>query len=196
MSASWLRSPPSIPISDATPPAWFSDKLLGYLSCIDLGSQLRPLKKGEFVVGANVAFRREVFDKFGLFDTALGRTGSKTLLSNEEIELLQKVGLDKVYYNPDQIVDHHIPRGRLNAAWFRKRVFWQAISDLVGDLRYTSNEDALREIGEIQMKLPPNKRGLGFLHSDPGSPDEMAMQIRMIYLTTLLGSDGYPSVNV
>ena len=180
---------------DATPPAWFSDKLLGYLSCIDLGGDLRPLKAGEFVVGANVAFRREVFEKFGLFDVALGRTGSKNLLSNEEIELLQKVGLEKVYYNPLQVVDHHIPRSRLSAAWFRKRVYWQAISDLVGDMRYTSNEAALREIGEIQMKLPPNKRGLGFLHSEPGSPDEMIMQIRLIYLTAMLGSDGYPTVS-
>lgn len=172
------RTDPAFP--DAAEPHWFSEKLLGYLSCIDLGPELRPLEQGEFVVGANIAFRRQVFDQHGLFDTALGRTGSKNLLSNEEIELLQKVGLEAVFYNPHQIVDHHIPAGRLTPQWFRKRVYWQAVSDLVGDLTWISTRDALKEIGSIQMRLPPEKRGLGFLHAAPASPEEMQMQMRMI----------------
>ncbi len=184
------KTVPAFP--DATPPAWFSDKLLGYLSCIDLGAELRPLKQGEFVVGANVAFRREVFDKHGLFDVALGRTGSKHLLSNEEIELLHKVGLDYVFYNPHQAVDHHIPAGRLSAQWFRKRVYWQAISDLVGDLTYITLKDALSEYGALQMRLPPEKRGLGFLHAEPGSPEEMQTQMRLIYLSALFAAEGFP----
>ena len=175
-------------------PVWFSDSLLGYLSCIDLGTECRPLTKGEFVVGANVAFRRDVFRSFGLFDANLGRNGSKTLMSNEETSLMNAIGHDKVFYNPKQIVLHHIPPDRLKPDWFRRRVFWQGISDIVGDMRYITRDAVLEEFGALQLRLPPEDRGLGFLVKTPQTSDQFSAQLQLIYLLTMLGSDGFAAV--
>lgn len=182
------------PVFPFTRPEWFSDSLLGYLSCIDLGHEFRALRKGEFVVGANVAFRRDVFDMYGLFDANLGRNGSKTLMSNEESALMNAIGHDKVFYNPKQQVLHHIPPDRLTTEWFRKRVFWQGVSDIVGNMRYLSKEVVLSDFGALQLGLAPEDRGLGFLVRTPKSSEQFSAQLKMIYLLTMLGSDGFPDL--
>ncbi|MFW5841032.1 MAG: hypothetical protein ACOCZE_10660, partial [Planctomycetota bacterium] len=57
----------------------------------------------------------------------------KINMSNEEFELrfrLHSQGLLS-WYEPDAQVDHHIPAARTNWPWFRRRVYWQGISDVV-----------------------------------------------------------------
>ncbi len=172
-------------------PSWFSDELLGYLSCVNWGPDLHPLKKGEFIVGANIAFRRSVFSRYGGFNENLGRIGTSSLLSNEESELLSRLKPGSIWYNPRQVVGHHIPRERLTQAWFRKRIVWQAISDILGGLRWMNNSDALEVFGEIQAAIDPSERGLGFLMHDVDDPTVFSKKMRLIYALIMLSADGF-----
>lgn len=172
-------------------PSWFSDSLLGYLSCVDWGAELHPLKNGEFVVGANIAFRRDVFERFGGFNENLGRIGTTSLLSNEESELLGRLERGAIWYNPRQVVGHHIPKSRLKQAWFRKRVVWQGISDTLGGLRWMDDAAALKSFGEIQAALDPSQRGLGFLMRDVEDAAAFDRQLRLVYALMMLSADGF-----
>lgn len=115
-------------------PAWLSDDLLGYLSVVDLGEELRPLRVGEWVAGANIAYRVEALREVGGFSPALGRVGAGiALMSNDEIELgdrLEAAGWATAYA-PGAAVEHLIDPSRATQAWFRRRIAWQAVSDFV-----------------------------------------------------------------
>ncbi|MDR2882287.1 MAG: glycosyltransferase [Alistipes sp.] len=93
-------------------------------STIDLGRRVRPFPRGRYPIGGNMAFRREVFDRVGMFDTLLGRTGA-ALLGGEEKELFGRIaatGSDGgvIWWVPDAAVDHLIPSSRLTGEHFRK----------------------------------------------------------------------------
>ena len=65
-----------VPPADFSPPGWLginSSIASGPLASFSLGLEAGQLFEPPF--GANMAFRKEVFDKCGLFRTDLGRTG-------------------------------------------------------------------------------------------------------------------------
>jgi GT2 family glycosyltransferase len=174
---------------DALPP-WYDDRLAGYLSCIDWGLTPRFLRDGEWVVGANIAFRRDVFDTYGKFDADLGRRGSGSLLSNEETALLARVGLHRVFYDPAMAVRHMIPAERMTPRWFRRRVWWQATSDMVaGNVR--DDDPALREeYGRLMARLEPEHRNINALMFDPTDKETFQVQLRAIYLAAVMLGHG------
>ncbi len=175
---------------DALPP-WYEDRLAGYLSCVDWGVTPRYLRPGEWVVGANIAFRRDVFAQYGLFDVNLGRRGTASLLSNEETALLARIGLDRVFYDPEIAVQHVIPVERLTARWFRRRVYWQAVSDLVAGHVRDDDPNLRREYGETIAQLEPEHRNLNALTFEPQDAPTFALQLRAIYLAAVvLGGGG------
>ena len=172
-------------------PAWYDHRLAGYLSCLDWGGTPRFLRAGEWVVGANMAFRRDVFAEYGLFDVNLGRRGTASLLSNEETALLARIGLDRVFYDPNVAVEHVIPVERLTARWFRRRVYWQAISDLVAGHVRDDDPALRREYGAIIVQLEPEHRNLNAFTFEPRDAEQFALQLRAIYLAAVvLGGGG------
>ncbi len=172
-------------------PRWYDDSLAGYLSCIDWGATPRYLRPGEWVVGANIAFRRDVFAQHGLFDVNLGRRGTASLLSNEETALLARIGLDRVFYDPEIAVRHVIPIERLTARWFRRRVYWQAVSDLVAGHVRDDDPHLRREYGDAIAQLEPEHRNLNALTFEPQDAPTFALQLRAIYLAAVvLGGGG------
>jgi glycosyltransferase involved in cell wall biosynthesis len=115
-------------------PAWIGKPLLGYLSLVDLGHELRELSAGEWLAGCNISFDRASLICGGGFSTRLGRIGSgSTLLSNDEMEACERVrAMGKLaIYAPKAVVEHVILPERLTQSWFRRRAAWQAVSDLL-----------------------------------------------------------------
>lgn len=90
-------------------------------STIDLGPRVRPFPRGRYPIGGNMAFRREVFGRVGVFDTTLGRTG-QALLGGEEKNIFGRIAADggEIWWVPSAPVDHIIPSSRLTNAHFRK----------------------------------------------------------------------------
>ena len=127
---------PIVPRWTNEKPAWIGKPLLGYLSLVDLGQELRELSAGEWLAGCNIPFDRASLIAAGGFSTRLGRIGSgSTLLSNDEMEASERVrAMGKLaIYAPKAVVEHVIPPERLMHSWFRRRAAWQAVSDLLSE---------------------------------------------------------------
>jgi len=84
---------------------------------IAFGSGLMP-------VGPNMAFRREVFNEFGLFRTDLGLKG-KSLMPGAEYEYFSRLQYKILqwYYVPGAHVFHPIKTSQLSRDYFLKRTF-------------------------------------------------------------------------
>ena len=123
-----------VPIWESERPPWLEDRMLGAYAIADWGDRARFFKPSspEHHVGCNVAYSREVLQECGGFNINLGRKG-KNLLSNDE-HLIRKYmdshGLG-IYYDPEILVDHLVPKERLTRRFMLRRHFWQGISDVV-----------------------------------------------------------------
>jgi glycosyltransferase involved in cell wall biosynthesis len=177
-------------------PKWFDKSLNGYLSCIDWGDEGRFITPAEWVVGANVAFRRQVFERFGMFDPTLGRKGAATLLSNEETALMEKIGREHIYYQPTAAVDHVVPADRISLTWFRKRAYWQAVSDLLSGTPRYPLDYAMKEYGRIVVESEAENRNLDLFTYRPRNFADFGNQLEAIYIAAIAGAQGYGLANV
>lgn len=102
-------------------PAWMSCHTERPVAGIlDRGRSIAPFRKG-YPGGGNMAFRREVFDACGLFDTGLGRTGEE-LTGGEEKDMFRRITARGagVYYVPGAVVRHIIPPSKVTNDYFRE----------------------------------------------------------------------------
>jgi glucosyl-dolichyl phosphate glucuronosyltransferase len=136
----------------ATRPLWMHDRILGYLGMNDHGPTMLTLTKGETVVGCNMAFDYKSLSEIGGFPENLGRKGgAENLLSNEELQVVkifQKAG-KKIIYAPAAELKHIVDNGRMEKDWFRNRIAWQAVSDMIlggKELRWRYLRAAARRI--------------------------------------------------
>lgn len=91
---------------------------------MDFGEVVAPFPKGRIPGGGNMAMRREVFERIGLFDTTLGRTG-KRLLGGEESDLFERMASAGMscYYVPRAVMYHIIPAEKLTAEYFDRLAY-------------------------------------------------------------------------
>src|SRR5262245_21330988 len=121
----------ALPIWTGDLPAWLPNrggKHWGVIALLDYGPD--PIEFGEKVpLGVNMVFRRDCFERAGLWDNSIGRKAG-TLLGQEVREWTQRaraLGL-RGFYSPDLVVHHVIPRDRLTKKYFRKWFYWHGIS--------------------------------------------------------------------
>ncbi len=88
---------------------------------LDLGPREREFPATKFPGGGNMSLRREVFDRIGMFDPGLGRTGSK-LLAGEEKDLFARLreagGI--IWWVPRAEILHIIPRDRMTLRYLAR----------------------------------------------------------------------------
>ena len=108
------------------PPRWMA--ITGPLSLgeslvqFDRGDQEGPLDQPPF--GANMAFRKISFEKYGGFRADLGRCG-ESLIGNEDTEFagrLMAAG-ERLYYVPSAVVNHPVHQDRVKKGYFRSYYF-------------------------------------------------------------------------
>ena len=128
---------PVEPLFDSALPDWFHDRFLPYLSAWDRGPALHDVRYNNYPRGANIAFRSEVFERFGGFCRQLGRRG-RSLLSCEEIEVCLRVDRagGRIVYVPDAPVGHVTATDRLTPRWLARRFAAQARSEAIVDWRH------------------------------------------------------------
>jgi len=132
------------------PPAWLTGnrRLLRQLALMDWeesGPLALPLAPNPQVWGANMAFRREVFDRVGEFDPRRGVFGRR-LFRGEEADLIARalsLGM-RIAYDASLTVHHRIGPDRMRKAYFRRLAF----DDGVGEARAAASaapSSAIRE---------------------------------------------------
>ncbi len=111
----------TLPAEKFTPPPWLPNNLSdwGGIFCayFDLGDNAGELHRAPY--GANMAFRRSMFAKYGGFRTDLGRNpGDK--IGNEDTEFGRRLlaAGERLRYEPSAIVYHPVPQGRLTQEFF------------------------------------------------------------------------------
>jgi glycosyltransferase involved in cell wall biosynthesis len=175
-------------------PIWIDAKLEELLSCIDWPvDKPTSVADGVWIAGANMVFRRHVFQLGIQFDEKLGRNGSSSLLSNDETELFKSIGSDRIFYVPQMSVDHVIPANRLDPQWFRKRIFWQAISDIIAGTTWLSPEDASQRFADDIIHIPAEYRSYRAMEFEPSSTEDMNRQLRLIYSYLMIMMHGAPT---
>ena len=182
---------PVRPIWAAPRPPWLHPWLEGYLTILDRGTAIRILKDDEWLAGTNIAFRADALNEGGLFPENMGRIG-RLLLSNEELivsEKIRKLGYD-VIYNPEIVMHHRVHAERANQAWLRRRVFWQAISDLFADREAGGSNADIHRVLDFVSRLAPKNRGAMGLFVDLEDAQLFQQQTEAIAaLVRLLASD-------
>lgn len=121
----------ALPIWRGVLPKWMPNrggKHWGVIALLDYGPH--PVEFGERVpLGVNMVFRREAFERAGLWDNSIGRKAG-TLLGQEVREWAQRARAAELrgYYSPDLVVHHVIPEDRLTKRYFRRWFYWHGIS--------------------------------------------------------------------
>ena len=111
---------PIIPLYETHEPEWMTrytkELLCGYLY---FGNQERTFPGDRYPGGGNAAYRAEVFQQVGLFNTELGRKGN-SLMGAEEKDIFDKMKAHKMrfMYLPRMILHHIIPQKKLERDYF------------------------------------------------------------------------------
>ena len=119
------------PAWEGSAPLWLLPENRTLYTILDYADEITEMQKPAIPFGANVAFRKSVFETTETFREDLGRVGSN-LLSSEEAELIERIRARyTVYYTPHASVLHKIPRSRISRKWLLRRIYWQGVSSAV-----------------------------------------------------------------
>jgi glycosyltransferase involved in cell wall biosynthesis len=148
-----------LPIWRGRRPAWLSDKggqHWAVIALLDFGPEPLEFGKRHAPLGVNLAFKREAFDRAGLWDPSLGRKAG-TLLGQEVREWMLRArdaGL-RGMYAPNMVVHHVIPADRLRKRYFRKWSYWHGVSRAIlfqqHPIDMQAPEDTSLDFSKIRM---------------------------------------------
>lgn len=114
---------PIIPLyEEGGEPWWMTPYTKALLTgWIDYGRKVRKYPKGRYPGGGNAAYRKCVFEKVGMFNTALGRKGGN-LMGSEEKDIFDKMAQQgmEILYLPTPVLHHSIPPAKLGKDYFER----------------------------------------------------------------------------
>ena len=105
---------------ESTRPRWmshFTEQMIA--NPLDLDIAVTVFPKSRVPAGGNMAFRREIFDRVGLFNPKFGRNG-QSLVGGEENDLFARLRREGelLYFVPNAAIYHHIPDSKLTDDYF------------------------------------------------------------------------------
>lgn len=177
------------PVWEKTPPAWLTERFYGYLAIrMDTRGPFPITEAADAPFGANMAFRRHVFEKVGAFDTNRGRKGAE-LASGEDGELFERIlkaGF-KAMWLPNARVHHKVEAFRVEKRYFRS---WRYQTSR--NLAHVRGMPGERRLLGIPLYLGPQtvRAGWNWLSAKLTAPADEAFQREIIlfhFLGTLRG---------
>lgn len=102
-------------------PDWYSKYFFGLVGNFNLGDKVLKLVKERYPCGANMSFRKRVFEEIGYFNHSLGRKGTG-LIATEEKEIYKRIlaaGHD-VYYLPHVEVLHSVESNKFDKNYVKR----------------------------------------------------------------------------
>ena len=122
---------PIEPLYETEEPKWMSPYTKALLTAwMNYGPKVCEYPQGRYPGGGNAAYRKEIFNKVGLFNTELGRKGT-ALLASEEKDIFDKMhtlGMT-VLYLPTPVLHHIIPQTKLEQPYFDRLTHQIGISE-------------------------------------------------------------------
>lgn len=120
-----LAASPVVPVYQEEQPRWmsrFTQRLIG--GHFNIGNKIKKLKKTEYPGTGHTIIKRELYSKFGSYNTELGRKG-KGLLGAEDKDMAFRLVSNNIacYYLPDIPIYHHIPAYKLTDEFFTKLTY-------------------------------------------------------------------------
>ena len=110
------------PIWETRPPAWLTERFYGFLAVRTERTDDYPIENSsQAPFGANMVFRRKVFEQVGNFDTSRGRKGT-VLSGGEDIELFARMlanGMKAVFLGNSR-VHHKVEAYRCTKRYLRR----------------------------------------------------------------------------
>lgn len=124
-------------------PKWGNKYLNSLLGYFNLGDVSKPFPKKYYPRGSNMSFRKELFDKYGFFNTNLGRKGGN-LVGSEEKELFERFSKQNIgiHYIHNAIVYHCVPESRTTKDFIKK----QAIGTGIGERSRMNNYSVVQKL--------------------------------------------------
>ena len=140
---------PIEPLWSAPPPQWFPDEFHWVVGCSYRGlpESRSPVRN---LIGANMSFRREVFERVGQFRTGVGRVGTLPF-GCEETEFCIRAGRERpggtILFEPRARVRHRVDASRTSWRYFLARCYAEGhskalVSELVGSSDALASERA------------------------------------------------------
>jgi glucosyl-dolichyl phosphate glucuronosyltransferase len=153
-----------LPLWSDIKPAWLPEEFYWVIGCTYRGMpQSCQLIRNP--IGANMSFRREVFDAVGGFRSEIGRIGTRPL-GCEETELCIRVRQfwpqKGFLYQPQASVFHRVPGSRTNWHYFFSRCFSEGISKAFVS-RYVGTKDSLESERAYTFRTLPLGVGHGLI---------------------------------
>jgi hypothetical protein len=111
-------------------PRWFPDEFNWVVGCTYRGMPLTtaPIRNQ---IGANMSFRRDVFESIGGFRNGVGQIGASMLRCDDTefgIRVGQRWPQHATLYEPSAIVHHRVPASRACWAYFRTRCYTEGLA--------------------------------------------------------------------
>lgn len=118
---------------DGPRPNWFPEEFDWVVGCSYRGSPTTRSRQRNFI-GANMSFRRDVFDAAGGFVDGIGRVGSRPV-GCEETELCLRIARAnpsaQLLHEPAARVSHRVPAERATWSYFVRRCWSEGLSKAV-----------------------------------------------------------------
>jgi glycosyltransferase involved in cell wall biosynthesis len=137
-----------LPMMTIPAPEWFRPPLTRVYTVTNLaGIHMRPFPARDHPLGANMAFRKSVFDK-RCFSEHLGRSDAN-LMSGEEKQIFALIRREggEILYVPGMRVTHFIHPERLTDSWVLTRYYFEGVSLASLDLGWKAQSAAAFEMG-------------------------------------------------
>jgi glycosyltransferase involved in cell wall biosynthesis len=120
-----LSGGPVVPVYETSPPNWLSPFTMRLITgAYDKGGKIKIVGAKDYPGTGHATFKRELFFKYGGFNTNLGRKGT-SLLGGEDKDFFLRLIQNGVncYYLPSAKIYHHIPASKLSEDFFNRLTY-------------------------------------------------------------------------
>jgi|SRR5690554_1926575 len=105
-------------------PNWMPELMLPLFGKHNLGKEIKKYSGGRFPLGGNMVYRKDAFEKAGVFNTDLGRKGNE-LDGGEEKDIYLRIAQlnDSIFYVPNAYLWHRVGAQRLTKDYVKGQAF-------------------------------------------------------------------------
>ena len=125
-----------VPVYEAPLPRWYSHYIEKMITgAMDMGDRVIPFRGSRYPGVGNSGFRRRLFERYGNFNTALGRSGSNPL-GGEEKDFFMRMRSQGIryYFVPGAAIRHITPASKLSEEYFERLTRMIGVSERIRTL--------------------------------------------------------------